>query len=115
MAFVEAFNTELGKRLLKAMDAQERKAPEKVSTIWVKNLNSIVKKISNKKSFMTGLKPKDANKLGTAKLHKSGKYVEVNVLPQDRLYRYLYQRGDQHGDKKKDGLQILFEVKIPIE
>ena len=101
MASVEVFNIKLGKQLLKAMDAQERKDPEKVLTIWVKNLNSIVKKISNKKSFMTGLKPKDANKLGTAKLRKSGKYLEVNVLPQDGLYRYLYQRGDQHGDKKK--------------
>ena len=41
--FVEAFNKELEKQLLKPMDAQVLQDPEKVSTIWVKNLNSIVK------------------------------------------------------------------------
>ena len=34
------------------MDAQELQDPEKVSTIWVKNLNSIVNKMSNTKSSM---------------------------------------------------------------
>ena len=36
--FVEAFNNELAKLLFKPMDAQELQDPEKVSTIWVKNL-----------------------------------------------------------------------------
>ena len=35
-AFVEAFNKELAKLLLKPMDAQELQDPEKVSAIWVK-------------------------------------------------------------------------------
>ena len=38
-AFVEAFNKELAKLFFKPMDAQELQAPEKVLTIWVKNLN----------------------------------------------------------------------------
>ena len=39
---MEAFNRELAKLLFKPMDAQELQDPEKVSTIWVKNLNKIV-------------------------------------------------------------------------
>ena len=50
------------------MDAQELQDPEKVSTIWVKNLNSIVNKMNNKKSSMIDMKPKDAIKLDTVKL-----------------------------------------------
>ena len=49
-AFVEAFSKELAKLLFKPMDAQELQGPEKVSTIWVKNLNSIVNKMNNTKS-----------------------------------------------------------------
>ena len=49
-AFVEAFNKELAKLLFKPMDAQELQDPEKVSTIWVKNLNKIVNKMSNTES-----------------------------------------------------------------
>ena len=48
-AFVEAFNKELAKLLFKPMDAQEIQDPEKVSTICVKNLNGIVKKMNNTK------------------------------------------------------------------
>ena len=40
-AFVEAFSKELAKLLFKLMDTQELQDPEKVSTIWVKNLNKI--------------------------------------------------------------------------
>ena len=44
-AFVEAFNKELSKQLFKPMDAQELQDPEKVSTIWVENLNSSIIKM----------------------------------------------------------------------
>ena len=39
---VEAFNKELAKLLFIPMNAQEFQDPEKVSTIWVKNLNKTV-------------------------------------------------------------------------
>ena len=78
------------------MDAQELQDPEKVSTIWVKNLNSIVNRMSNTKSSMADMKPKDAIKLDTVKLDKI--YPEENILSEDGLYRYLYQPGEQHGD-----------------
>ena len=38
---------ELAKLLFKQMDAQELQDPEKVSTIWVKNLNKTVNKMNN--------------------------------------------------------------------
>ena len=36
--FMEAFNNELAKLWFKPMDSQELRNPEKVSTIWVRNL-----------------------------------------------------------------------------
>ena len=59
-AFVEAFNKELAKLLFKPMDAQELQEPEKVSTIWVKNLNKTMNKMYNTVLLMIGMKPKDA-------------------------------------------------------
>ena len=87
-ALVEVFNKELAKLLLKPMDAQELQDPEKVSTIWVKNEESAVKRLNNTTSWMIGMKPKDAIKLDTVSLDK--KYPEETVLPENGLYRYLY-------------------------
>ena len=67
--------------LFKPMDAQELQDHEKVSTIWVKNLNRIVNKMNNTKSLMIDMKPKDAIKLDTVLLEKT--YPEENVLPED--------------------------------
>ena len=49
-------------------------------------------------SLMIGRKPKDAIKLDTILLDKT--YPEETVLPEDGLYRYLYQPVEQHGDQK---------------
>ena len=96
---MEAFNKELAKLLFKPMDAQKLQDPEKVSTIWVKNLYKTVNKINNTVSPMIGMKPKDAIKLDTVPLDKT--YPEETVLPEDGLYRYLYQLGEQHADQKR--------------
>ena len=69
-AFVEAFNRELAKLLFKPMDAQELQDAEKVSMIWVKNLNKILNKMNNTVSSMIGMRPKDAIKLDTVLLDK---------------------------------------------
>ena len=45
---------------------------------------------------MTNMKPKDTIKLDNVLL--GNKYPEETVLPEDGLYRYLYQPGKQHGD-----------------
>ena len=105
-AFVEAFNKELAKLLFKPMDAQELQDPEKVSTIWVKNLNKTVNKMNNTVSSMIGMKPKDAIKLDTVPLDKT--YPKETVLPEDGLYRYLYQPGEQHGDQKRRATDLIW-------
>ena len=96
---MEAFNKDLAKLLFKPVDAQELQDPEKVSTIWIKNLNKTVNKMSNRVSSMIGMKPKDAIKPDTVPLDKT--YPKEAVLPEDGLYRYLYQPGKQHGDQKR--------------
>ena len=81
------------------MDAQKLQDPEKVATIWIQSLNKIVNKLNNTKSSMIDMKPKDVIKLDTVPLDKT--YPEEHILPQDDLYRYLYQPGEQHGDHKR--------------
>ena len=61
------------------MDAQELQDPEKVSTIWVKNLNKTVNKMNLTVSSMIDMKPMDVIKLDTIRLHK--KYSEETTLP----------------------------------
>ena len=70
------------------MNAHELQDPEKVSTIWVKNLNKTVNKMNNTVLSMIGMKPKDAIKLDTVPLDKT--YPKKTILPEDGLYRYLY-------------------------
>ena len=96
---MEVFNKELGK-LFKLTDAQELQDPEKVSTIWVKNLNKIVNKMNNTESSMTGMKPKDAIKLDTVPLNKA--YPKVTVLPEDGLYRIFINLMNNMETKKAD-------------
>ena len=88
------------------MDAQELQAQEKVSTICVKNLSKIVNKMNNTVSSMIDMKPKDAIKLDNVPLDK--KYPEETVLPDDGLYRYLYQPGEQHGDQKRRATDLIW-------
>ena len=103
--FVEAFNKELVKLLFKPMDAQDLQNPEKVSTIWVKNLNKAVNKMNNTASSMIGMKPKDVIKLDIIPLDK--RYPKETILPEDGLYRYLYQPGEQHGDKNRQETDLI--------
>ena len=104
-ASVEASNKELEKLLFKPMDAQELQNPKKVSKIWVKNLDPSVKRLNNTLSSMIGMKPKDAIKLDTIPLDK--KYPGETVLPEDGLYRYLYQLGEKHGDQKSQATDLV--------
>ena len=88
------------------MDAHELQDPEKVSTIWVKNLNKVVNEMNSTVSSMIGMKPKDAIKLDTVPLYKT--YPEETVLPEDGLYRYLYQPGEQHGHQKRQATDLIW-------
>ena len=103
---METFNKELAKLLFKTMDAQELQVPEKISMIWVKNLNKIVNKMNNTEWLMISMMPKDAIKLDIVPLDKT--YPEETALPKDGLYRYLYQPGEQHGDQKRWATDLIW-------
>ena len=45
-------------------------------------------------------------KLETLPLDKT--YPEETVLPEDDLYRYLYQPGQQHGDQKRCATEFIW-------
>ena len=70
------------------------------------NLNKIVNKVNNTLLPMTGMKLKDAIKLDTIPLDK--KYPEETILPEDGLYRYLYQLAEQHGDQKRGATDLTW-------
>ena len=55
---------------------------------------------------MIGMKPKNAIKLDTIPLDKA--YPKETVLPDDGLYRYLYQPGEQHGDQKRRATDLIW-------
>ena len=110
-AFVEAFKKELAKLLFKSMDAQELQDPEKVSAIWVKNLNKILNKMNNTVSSMIGMKPKNAVKLNNVPLDK---YPEETVLPEDDCID-IFINLVNNMEIKKGRRQTLFGVKIRID
>ena len=88
------------------MDAQELQDPEKVSTIWVKNLSKTVNKMNNAVMSMIGMRNKDAIKLDIIPVNKI--YPKETVLPEDGLYRYLYQPGEEHGDQKRWATDLIW-------
>ena len=48
---------------------------------------------------MIGMKPKDEIKLNEVPLVKRGNYPEQEKLPEDGLYHYLLQPGEEHDDQ----------------
>ena len=95
-AFVEALNIILAKRLFKVQDAQELNDPEKVSATWVKNLYGLVDELNDMQTEMIGMKPSDAIVLDEVPLVIQENYPEEDKLPEDKLYRYLLQPGEEH-------------------
>ena len=49
---------------------------------------------------MIGMKPKDAIVLDQALLVKQDNYPEEDKLPEDGLYQYLLQPGEEHDDQR---------------
>ena len=100
-AFVEALNKIIAERLFKVQDAQELNDPEKVSATWVKHLYGLVDELNDTETEMIGMKPKDAIKLDKVPLVKQEAYPPEEVLPEDGLYRYLLQPGEEHDDQRR--------------
>ena len=105
--FVENFNKTLAQRLFKIQDAQELNNPTKDSRTWVKHLYKIVSSINNTKLDRIGMKPKDAVKLKNVTLNVKY-YPKEEVLPEDGLYRYLYQPGELEGGQQKRATDMIW-------
>ena len=97
---MEALNKILTERLLKVQDAQELNDPEKVSSRWVKHLYELVDELNNMETEMIGMKPEDAIKLNEVPPVDRESYPPEEVLPEDGLYRYLLQPGEEHDDQQ---------------
>ena len=97
-AFVEALNKILAERLFKVQDAQELNDPEKVSATWVKHLYGLVDELNDTQTKMIGMKPNDAIKLNEVPLVDRESYPPEEVLPEDGLYHYLLQPGEERDD-----------------
>ena len=110
-AFVEALNKILGERLFKIQDAQELNDPEKVSVTWVKHLYGLVDKLNNTETDMIGMKPKDAIKLNEVPLVNQENYPPEETLPEDGLYRYLLQPGEEHDDQRHRAMDRIWSKK----
>ena len=98
---MEAPNEIHAVRLSKVQDAQELNDPEKVSSRWVKHLYGLVDELNNTQTEMIGMKPKDAIKLNEVPLVARESYPPEEVLPEDGLYRYLLQPGEEHDDQRR--------------
>ena len=82
------------------MDAKELQTGED-SEKWVKHLLSgVVDELNKEKNLMTGLAPATAIKRKIVEIE--AQISPEEVLPEDGLYCYLYQPGEQHGDQKKE-------------
>ena len=74
--------------------------PEKVSSRSVKHLYGLVDKLNDTETEMIGMKPKDVIKLKELPLVVRESYPPKEVLPEDGLYRYLLQPGEEHNDQR---------------
>ena len=58
------------------------------------------------------MKPKDAIKLNQVPLVNQENYPPEDTLPEDGLYRYLLQPGEEHNDQSKRATDNIWSKKI---
>ena len=72
----------------------------------MKYLQKAVTRLNSEKTQMLGMTPAKAVKLGTIEL-KVKPYPEQKVLPEDGLYRYLYNPGELEDDNRRRATDCL--------
>ena len=107
-AFVESLNKILAENLFRIQDSQELNNPNKISSTWVKHLYKLIDNLNNTKTSMINMKPVDAIKLKEIKLLNKFKYLPEQKLPEDGLYRYLLQPGEEHNDQRKRATDTIW-------
>ena len=80
---------------------------KKDSKTWVKQLQNIIKKMNSEITAMIKMKPKDAIKLDYVEL-KVKEIQEKDILPEDGLYRYLYQPGELEGGQQRRATDMIW-------
>ena len=70
--------------------------PEKVSATWIKHLYGLVDELNDTETEMIGMKPKDQIPLVARESNPP-----EDTLPEDGLYRYLLQPGEEHDDQRR--------------
>ena len=101
----------LAERLFKVQDEQELNDPDKVSATWVKYLYGLVDKLNDTEMQMTGMKPKDAIKLNQVPLVNRENYPPEDTLPEDELYHYLLQPGEEHDNQHCRAMDRIWSKK----
>ena len=91
---MEALNEILAERIFKVQDAQELNDPEKVQATWVKYLYGLVEELNDTETEF-------AIKLKEVPLIARKSYPPEEILPEDGLYRYLLQPGEEHDDQRR--------------
>ena len=109
--FVEALNKMLAEQLLKVQEAQELNDPDKVSATWVKHMYGLVDELNDTKTQMTGMKTKDAIKLNQVPLVNRENFPPEETLPEDGLFRYLLQPGEEHDDQQHRATDRIWSKK----
>ena len=61
----------------------------------------LVDELNDTETEMIGMKPKDAIKLKEVPLVARESYPPEEVLPEDGLYRYILQLGEEHDDQQR--------------
>ena len=102
-AFVEALNKILLERLLKVQDAQDLNDPVQVLLTWVKHLYGSVDCLTNTKTEMTGISPREVIKVKKVPLVDS--YPPEDILPEDGLYCYLLQPKEEHKQEHRTRIE----------
>ena len=108
-AFVENFNKILAEKLFKIQDAQELFSG-KDSKTWVKYLNKIVSRLNSTKLKRTDMTPAKAIKLDNVEL-KLKPYEKEELAPEDGLYRYLLEPGEENTDTKRRATDNIWSRK----
>ena len=106
-AFVEALNKVLTDTLFKVQDAQELNDPDKVSSTWVRHLYGLVDELNDTETQMTGIKLKDVIKFNQVPLVNRENYPPEDKLPEDGLYRYLLQPGEEHNNQRRRAIDRI--------
>ena len=85
--------------------------PDRVSLTWVKHLYGLVDERNNMETQMTGMKLKDAIKLSQVPLVNQENYPPEATFPEDGLYRYLLQSGEEHNDQQRRATDRIWSKK----